>query len=75
MTRALKPPEWTKDALCAQIDPDFWFPEQGEPTKAPKRVCMVCPVRVECLEYSIDHKIPNGIWGGLSALERRRLIS
>ena len=75
MTRALVPPVWTEDALCAQVGGDLWFPDQGEPTAAAKRICALCPVRKECLEYSLQHEIPKGIWGGLSALERQRLAS
>ena len=36
-----------------------------------KRICFKCPVRVKCLEYSLEHE-PFGIWGGFD--ERERLM-
>ena len=32
-------------ALCAQVDPELFFPEKGEPTRDAKAVCAACPVR------------------------------
>lgn len=39
-----------------------------------KAICAGCPVRVECLEYSVRTREPYGIWGGLNEQERRMLI-
>lgn len=67
------PPEWVADALCAQTDPDAFFPEKGGSTAAAKRTCVQCPVRERCLAYAMEHGERYGIWGGLSDRERRRL--
>lgn len=64
---------WAVDALCAQTDPEAFFPEKGGSTKEGKRICMQCEVRAECLIYALDHDERFGIWGGLSERERRRL--
>jgi WhiB family redox-sensing transcriptional regulator len=64
---------WQERALCAQTDPEAFFPEKGGSTREAKRVCTVCEVRVECLEYALDLDERFGIWGGLSERERRRL--
>lgn len=40
---------WQTDALCAQTDPEAFFPEKGGSTRDAKRVCESCPVREECL--------------------------
>jgi len=64
---------WQDFALCAQTDPDIFFPEKGGSTRDAKRVCGVCPVREECLQYAMDNDERFGIWGGLSERERRRL--
>ena len=64
---------WQERALCAQTDPEAFFPEKGGSTREAKRVCTTCEVRVECLEYALDHDERFGIWGGLSERERRRL--
>lgn len=68
-----EPPAWTVDALCAQTDPEAFFPEKGGSTRSAKRICDTCPVRDACLEYAIDNNVHHGIWGGLSERERRRL--
>jgi WhiB family redox-sensing transcriptional regulator len=64
---------WQDRALCAQTDPEAFFPEKGGSTREAKRVCRGCEVRAECLEYALENDERFGIWGGLSERERRRL--
>ena len=64
---------WQERALCAQTDPEAFFPEKGGSTREAKRVCLSCEVRAECLDYALAHDERFGIWGGLSERERRRL--
>jgi len=64
---------WQERALCAQTDPEAFFPEKGGSTREAKKVCRACDVRAECLEYALAHDERFGIWGGLSERERRRL--
>jgi WhiB family redox-sensing transcriptional regulator len=64
---------WQERALCAQTDPEAFFPEKGGSTREAKRVCLSCDVRGECLEYALANDERFGIWGGLSERERRRL--
>lgn len=65
--------EWPDRALCAQTDPEAFFPERGCSTAEAKRICMACPVRTECLDYALEHGERFGVWGGLSERERRKL--
>ncbi|GAA4862133.1 hypothetical protein GCM10023222_12860 [Saccharopolyspora cebuensis] len=65
--------EWQERALCAQTDPEAFFPEKGGSTREAKRICAGCEVRAECLEYALAHDERFGIWGGLSERERRKL--
>ncbi len=65
--------EWQERALCAQTDPEAFFPEKGGSTREAKRICAGCEVRSECLEYALEHDERFGIWGGLSERERRKL--
>jgi WhiB family redox-sensing transcriptional regulator len=65
--------DWQEQALCAQTDPEAFFPEKGGSTREAKRICKACGVRDECLEYALEHDERFGIWGGLSERERRRL--
>jgi WhiB family transcriptional regulator, redox-sensing transcriptional regulator len=64
---------WQERALCAQTDPEAFFPEKGGSTREAKKVCLSCEVRAECLEYALANDERFGIWGGLSERERRRL--
>ncbi|HUW16108.1 MAG TPA: WhiB family transcriptional regulator [Actinomycetes bacterium] len=64
---------WQERALCAQTDPEAFFPEKGGSTREAKKVCLTCEVRVDCLDYALGHDERFGIWGGLSERERRRL--
>lgn len=65
--------QWQERALCAQTDPEAFFPEKGGSTREAKQICAGCEVRTECLEYALEHDERFGIWGGLSERERRRL--
>ena len=65
--------DWQDRALCAQTDPEAFFPEKGGSTREAKKVCRGCEVQAECLEYALEHDERFGIWGGLSERERRRL--
>lgn len=65
--------DWQDRALCAQTDPEAFFPEKGGSTREAKRICAGCEVRAECLEYALAFDERFGIWGGLSERERRRL--
>lgn len=64
---------WQDDALCAQTDPEAFYPDKGGSTREAKAVCAACTVRAECLEYALAHDERFGIWGGLSEQERRPL--
>ncbi len=64
--------EWQDLALCAQTDPEEFFPGKGGSPRAAKRVCATCEVRGECLEYALANDERFGIWGGLSERERRK---
>ncbi|OQO92388.1 WhiB family transcriptional regulator [Saccharomonospora piscinae] len=65
--------DWQERALCSQTDPEAFFPEKGGSTREAKRICQVCEVKDDCLEYALAHDERFGIWGGLSERERRKL--
>ena len=64
---------WQERALCAQTDPEAFFPEKGGSTREAKKICTGCEVKAECLEYALANDERFGIWGGLSERERRKL--
>ena len=75
--RAIAPPTdqgWRSAALCAQTDPEIFFPERGRSTREAKMICWGCPVREACLDDALATGEGFGVRGGLSERERRRLV-
>jgi WhiB family transcriptional regulator, redox-sensing transcriptional regulator len=64
------PSDWRAEALCAQIDPELFFPEQGVSSHDARAVCARCPVAAERLDWALAHHERYGIWGGTTARER-----
>jgi WhiB family transcriptional regulator, redox-sensing transcriptional regulator len=64
---------WRDRALCAETDPDAFFPEKGGSSREAVKVCLGCEVRAECLEFALENDERFGIWGGLSENARRRM--
>jgi hypothetical protein len=56
--------------------PEAFFPEPGQQAsgdiRMAKQMCSDCPIKAECLKFALKHT-QIGIWGGLTATERRRL--
>lgn len=64
------------DALPCGNAPDLFFPDMEEPStlanmNRAKEMCVSCPLVSLCAQYAIEAKEEFGIWGGLSANERR----
>lgn len=61
-------------ALCAEVDPERWYPTVGGSTRRAVKVCATCPLIDECLDYALHHEDGLwGVWGGTSERQRRRL--
>lgn len=73
MTAPITHPTWMDDALCAQTDPELWFPEKGESATRARQICGQCPIRQRCAEYALETGQEYGVWGGLNAAERSYL--
>ncbi len=68
--------DWMVDAACRDVDTDLFFPSEGSSSNHVRRaqnVCKRCEVRDECLDYALHWRLQDGVWGGLSARERRGL--
>jgi WhiB family redox-sensing transcriptional regulator len=65
-------PTWYSKAACDGLSGDIFF-EEGVRRLVieAKSYCRSCPVRIDCLEYAIEHE-EIGIWGGMTTTERRR---
>jgi WhiB family redox-sensing transcriptional regulator len=66
---------WWAGRACVGMPLDLFFPERGdnEAVAAAKAVCTACPVAEPCLEAHLEER--DGIYGGTSGRERRRLRS
>lgn len=65
--------QWRQAAICAQTDPEAFFPEVGKSPKVAQHVCMACPVRTDCLTEALENNERHGIWGGTTETQRRSL--
>ena len=70
-TRAITPPAWMEDGLCAQVNPELFFPEAGGSNREAKAICTTCPVLTQCRDYALADPTLLGVWGGTSERERR----
>jgi WhiB family redox-sensing transcriptional regulator len=62
-----------EQGLCAQTNPDVFFPDKGASNREAKKVCARCPVLTQCREFAVATPELTGVWGGLSNRERRNL--
>lgn len=69
-------PDAVDGAICAQSNPDSWFPEKGQDNvaKTARRLCQGCPVKAWCLMAAIERREVWGVWGGLSERQRAAII-
>ncbi|MBV8303647.1 MAG: WhiB family transcriptional regulator [Acidimicrobiia bacterium] len=75
----MKSSSWRYQAACRDADARLFFP--GRKTaqtpveiEAAKRLCGICPVQAECLEFALLTRQEFGIWGGTTESERRLML-
>lgn len=66
-------PIWDPAALCNQTDPEAFYPDKGDSPKDAKRVCNNCEISPKCLAWALLTNQQFGVWGGLTAIQRRKL--
>ncbi|MDH6112597.1 WhiB family redox-sensing transcriptional regulator [Kitasatospora sp. MAP12-15] len=73
---------WHTCAACRRDEAGLFFAPSKEPTAArlareaqAKQVCARCPVLLECREHALAQPEPYGVWGGLTAAERRVVLA
>jgi len=64
---------WEYGAVCAQVDPEVFFPAVGEKAKEAIRLCETCRVRGACLQDELDNPHSDGIRGGFTDRNRRKI--
>jgi WhiB family redox-sensing transcriptional regulator len=66
---------WRTKSLCRAYPQELFFPERENTATIPKAkaICRVCPVQEECLDTGLADPGLEGIWGGTTDMERKRL--
>jgi WhiB family redox-sensing transcriptional regulator len=65
---------WRQHAACRGLDAEVFYPTSEETTQEAKAICAECPVREPCLEYALVNREREGVWGGATERERRRMV-
>jgi len=66
--------DWLDRGACRGMSVDLMFPSEKTGSAAAKRVCASCSEREPCLTYALGHGDLEGVWGGTSEAERRKLL-
>ena len=65
---------WRRHAACRGLDPEIFFPALDDDVDDAKVVCTSCSVRETCLEFALQVREKEGVWGGATEKERRRIL-
>lgn len=65
---------WRNRAACQGLDPMIFYPAPEDDGAEAKAICATCPVREPCLEYALANRERDGVWGGCTEKERRRIV-
>lgn len=66
--------DWMDDAACRGIKNVNFFPDVHYNTEVHQAIaiCRTCSVREDCAEFAIENQIEYGVWGGMTAAERKQ---
>jgi WhiB family redox-sensing transcriptional regulator len=64
---------WKSDGACRWVDPDLFYPVSEADAEPAKLVCSQCGVQQRCLEFAVEAREFEGVWGGLTGAERRAM--
>lgn len=65
---------WRELGACRGLEPSIFYPDDDDEALDAKEVCAGCSVRVACLEHALVVREKQGVWGGATERERRRMI-
>ncbi len=67
---------WRLRGACRGLDPEIFYSasEEDDGIARAKQVCNTCVVRQQCLEFALANRESEGIWGGATEKERRRIL-
>lgn len=65
---------WRRHSACRGLDSEIFYPATDEDAVAAKLVCEECSVQETCLEFALQGREKEGVWGGATEKERRRIL-
>ncbi|WP_306189098.1 WhiB family transcriptional regulator [Streptomyces sp. MK5] len=70
---------WRERGACRFEDPELFFPLGDgllslRQTEEARAVCRRCPVLRECRTFALRNGEYDGVWGGMTAGERRATV-
>ena len=81
VTRQSADADWQSRGACGDHNPDLFFPSEDAPAElvrvqeaTAKAICRSCPVAGACLSTALTQRLSYGVWGGLSAEDRKAVL-
>ena len=65
----ITPEPWMRDGSCLETGGDEWF-QEGKGYQDARKICYRCPVMEQCGAYAIRERINEGMFGGMTPVER-----
>jgi len=65
---------WRSKGACQGLDAEIFYPENEDHAEFALSVCGQCAVRIACLDYALDTREQQGVWGGATARDRRKML-
>lgn len=65
---------WRTKGACQGLDAEIFYPDNEDHADFAISVCTACEVRIACLDYAIENREQQGIWGATTARDRRRML-
>jgi len=65
---------WRSKGACQGLDAEIFYPENEDHAEFALSVCGQCVVRIACLDYALDTREQQGVWGGATARDRRKIL-
>lgn len=66
--------QWRENAACLGLEPEIFYPITDEEAEVARSICAACEVQADCLEYALARREKDGVWGGATERDRRRII-
>lgn len=74
LTQISEKTAWRVRGACKGLEAAIFYPISEEEAELAKSVCSDCSVREGCLEYALTQRERDGVWGGATEKERRRIL-